>query len=245
MRPYWLPLLLLTIALPTQAYTLQGPQYAEDPVKVAQRERAAQQARIRAEQQKQQEANQLPAYLKPDPQQETAELKELISGGLEPLLVYGGNQYEGFLGCLNCAPHMHISLWNQHGPYGSALSPRSIWSDFYEFGNAKSNLSPWNPYAAKPPVIVDPKGKFYGYFTANQNLEQIFANNFSHNLVTLHRDIKKNPELWFSIAFKAFLPEEGQSAVHALPLSTLMRMPRAPEPEAPPAPIPSELAPAN
>ena len=42
MRPYWLPLLLLSSFIPAQAYTLQGPQYAEDPVKVAQRERAEQ-----------------------------------------------------------------------------------------------------------------------------------------------------------------------------------------------------------
>ena len=133
---------------------------------------------------------------------------------------------------------MNISLWNSKGPYGSPLSPRSIWSDFFEFGNAKSNLSPWNPYAAKPPVIVDTTGKFYGYFTANQNLEQVFANNFSHNLVTLHRDIKKNPELWFSLAFKAFLPETGTSA-HALPLSTLERMPRAPAPETTQLPEPA------
>ena len=165
-------------------------------------------------------------------------LKNLISGGYESLLVYGGNQYADFLGCLNCAPHMNISLWNSKGPYGSPLSPRSIWSDFFEFGNAKSNLSPWNPYAAKPPVIVDTTGKFYGYFTANQNLDQVFANNFSHNLVTLHRDIKKNPELWFSLAFKAFLPETGTS-VHALPLSTLERMPRAPAPETTPSPQPA------
>ena len=242
MRPYWLPLLLLSSFIPAQAYTLQGPQYAEDPVKVAQRERAeqAKQQELKRQQelQKQQEANRLPSYLIPDAQQEAAELKDLISGGYESLLVYGGNQYADFLGCLNCAPHMNISLWNSKGPYGSPLSPRSIWSDFFEFGNAKSNLSPWNPYAAKPPVIVDTTGKFYGYFTANQNLDQVFANNFSHNLVTLHRDIKKNPELWFSLAFKAFLPETGTS-VHALPLSTLERMPRAPAPETTPSPQPA------
>ena len=85
---------------------------------------------------------------------------------------------------------------------------------------------------------MDPKGKFYGYFTANQHLEQVFANNFSHNLVTLHRDIKKNPELWFSLAFKAFLPEEGTTA-HAIPLSTLERMPRAPAPETTQLPEPA------
>ena len=246
MRPYWLPLLLLSTFIPAQAYTLQGPQYAEDPVKVAQRERAEQAKQQELQRQQelklQQEANRLPSYLILDPKQEAAELKDLISGNYEALLVYGGNQYANFLGCLNCAPHMHISLWNSKGPYGSPLSPRSIWSDFFEFGNAKSNLSPWNPYAAKPPVIVDPQGKFYGYFTANQNLEQVFANNFSHNLVTMHRDIKRNPELWFSLAFKAFLPEEGTSSAHAIALSTLERMPRAPETTPEPT-RPAELVP--
>ena len=203
--PYFMLFTTMLLALPVCAYTLEGPRYAPDPVKQAQAEAAAQ-AQAAAETRAQEQAPQLPRALRPDPQQERAELKALISSGAAPLLVYGGDQYQDFLGCLNCAPYMHISLWNNHGPYGARLSPRSIWSDFFEFGHDKSQLSPWNPYAAKPPVVIDAKGQFYGYLTANHSISPRFANNFSANLVSLHRTIKTNPALWFSLAFKASIP---------------------------------------
>lgn len=246
-------------ASPGLAYTMAGPQYAEDPVKVAARERQAalererllaQQAQAQAEAEAAERAA-LPEHLRPNPTQENAELKELISSGQEALLVYGGHKYQVFLGCLNCAPSMHISLWKRDGPYGSALSQFSIWSDFYEFGNAQSHFSPWNRYGAQPPVVVTPQGKFYGRLSANPNLEQCFANNFTYNLVTLHHDIKRDPQLWFELAFKDFLPQaEPESAAPILnPAPEPEPKPKPetePAPEAEPepaAPAPPEISP--
>lgn len=243
-------------ASPGFTYTMAGPQYAEDPIKAAARERQAalererllaQQAQAQAEAAAAERAA-LSEHLRPNPTQENAELKELISSGQEALLVYGGHKYQVFLGCLNCAPSMHISLWNRDGPYGSALSQFSIWSDFYEFGNAQSHFSPWNRYGAQPPVVVTPQGKFYGRLSANPNLEQCFANNFTYNLVTLHHDIKRDPQLWFELAFKDFLPQaEPESAAPILnPESEPKPKPEtAPEAEPDPAaPSPPETSPA-
>lgn len=243
-------------ASPGWAYTMAGPQYAEDPIKVAARERQAalererllaQQAQAQAEAAAAERAA-LSEHLRPNPTQENAELKELISSGQEALLVYGGHKYQVFLGCLNCAPSMHISLWKRDGPYGSALSQFSIWSDFYEFGNAQSHFSPWNRYGAQPPVVVTPQGKFYGRLSANPNLEQCFTNNFTYNLVTLHHDIKRDPQLWFELAFKDFLPQaEPESAAPILnPESEPKPKPEtAPEAEPDPAaPSPPETSPA-
>ncbi len=240
-------------ASPGWAYTMAGPQYAEDPVKVAARERQAalererllaQQAQAQAEAEAAKRAALL-EHLRPNPTQENAELKELISSGQEALLVYGGHKYQVFLGCLNCAPSMHISLWKRDGPYGSALSQFSIWSDFYEFGNAQSHFSPWNRYGAQPPVVVTPQGKFYGRLSANPNLEQCFANNFTYNLVTLHHDIKRDPQLWFELAFKDFLPAAAQIPVaeqeSAGPTISSESEPAAP---APPENLPAAASPA-
>jgi hypothetical protein len=58
----------------------------------------------------------------------------------QSLMLFGGRNHDVF-------------LWNQYGTYGSRYS-----SD-----------SPFNPYAQNPPVIVDPDGNFYGYFTLNRS----------------------------------------------------------------------------
>jgi hypothetical protein len=47
------------------------------------------------------------------------------------------------------------------------LNGRSIWNQFGNYGSKFEDTSPWNKFASHPPVIVDPNGGFYGYFTAS------------------------------------------------------------------------------
>lgn len=83
-------------------------------------------------------------------------------------LIFGGDNHDVFLGCLNCNPYDDGSIWNSYGDYGSTYSDKSIWNSYGDYGGEYSDNSPFNEYASYPPVIVDPDGNFYGYFTADE-----------------------------------------------------------------------------
>ena len=83
-------------------------------------------------------------------------------------LLFGGQNHDVFLGCLNCNRFDQASLCNGFGRFGNPFSGESIWNRYTRFGNPFSADSPWNGFAAEPPVVVDRQGRFYGYFTANQ-----------------------------------------------------------------------------
>lgn len=87
---------------------------------------------------------------------------------LPALLLFGGNDHDKFLGCLNCGKYDDGSICNKYGQYGSKYQTDSIWNKYSEYGSKYSAHSPWNKYASDPPVIVDEDGGFYGYFTANK-----------------------------------------------------------------------------
>lgn len=84
------------------------------------------------------------------------------------LLLYGGQDHKQFLGCLNCGRFEATSVCNQFGASGSRFSAESIWNRFGSYGSKFSPESPWNKFAGHPPVVVDPQGNFYGYFTSNR-----------------------------------------------------------------------------
>lgn len=206
-----------------QAYTLSGPRYRSEPQAQYQSEEERQAAEIAARKRAAEEARRA-AELKalkertPDPQIELSELNALTAAGEVPLLLYGGNDNR-LLGCLNCHYSLRLSVWNNKGPYGSALSFHSIWNPQYEFGSELSSLCPWNPYASTPPVVVDTNGNFYGFFTTNTNQSTRFSNNFVDTLVRDHDIIGANSSLYYQKLFPEHLDKK------TIPLHTLEKMP--------------------
>lgn len=84
------------------------------------------------------------------------------------LLLFGGNNNDQFLGCLNCSRYDSSSVWNKYGEHGSKYNSNSIWNKYGEYGSKYNSHSPWNKYSSDAPVVVDPDGNFYGYFTRNK-----------------------------------------------------------------------------
>lgn len=85
----------------------------------------------------------------------------------KPLLLFGGDNYETFLGCLNCPDTDPSSILNPYGA-GNAYSPKSIHNQYSQFGSPYGLYSPCNRYGIKAPVVVDRQGGFYGHFTINR-----------------------------------------------------------------------------
>jgi len=86
----------------------------------------------------------------------------------QELHIYGGEDHNIYLGCLNCDDYDSNSIWNEYGDYGNDYSSESIWNEYSDYGNEYSDYCPWNEYALYPPVVVDKKGNFYGYLTINK-----------------------------------------------------------------------------
>ena len=91
-----------------------------------------------------------------------------VTANGQALILYGGDDHEEFLGCINCGRYDSKSIWNEYGTYGSKYSSNSIWNEYGTYGSEYSSNSPWNAYASNPPVIVDKNGNFYGYLTVNE-----------------------------------------------------------------------------
>ncbi|MFZ7260855.1 hypothetical protein [Avibacterium avium] len=83
-------------------------------------------------------------------------------------LLFGGNNHEKFLGCLNCNSFDSNSVWNEFGKYGSEFYSDSIWNEFGIYGSEFSSESPWNEFSTNGPIIVDNSGNYYGKFTINE-----------------------------------------------------------------------------
>lgn len=90
----------------------------------------------------------------------------------QALLLFAGKDHKVFLGCLNCGRFDSSSVCNRFGNYGSRFADTSIWNRFGSYGSRFSGESPWNKFATDPPVVVDPDGAFYGYFTSNRFHQQ-------------------------------------------------------------------------
>lgn len=86
----------------------------------------------------------------------------------QTLHLYGGQNHDVYLGCLNCDSYNSNSIWNEYGTYGNSYNSKSIWNEYGTYGNEYNSYSPWNEYSNSPPVVVDKEGNFYGYFTLNE-----------------------------------------------------------------------------
>ena len=60
------------------------------------------------------------------------------------------------------------SVCNDIGEHGSDIAVNSIWNDIGLFGSDISPMSPWNDISQDAPIIVDPDGRSYGYFSVNE-----------------------------------------------------------------------------
>lgn len=83
-----------------------------------------------------------------------------------PLYLYS---YDGkkFLGKLTTYTYDVNGVWNKYSKYGNSYNSTSIWNSYGTYGSKYSIYSPFNDYASKPPVILDSRGKFFGYLTSN------------------------------------------------------------------------------
>lgn len=90
----------------------------------------------------------------------------LVNG--QTLLIFGGDNHDVYLGCLNCSKYDSSSIWNKYGDHGSKYNSECIWNKYGDYGGKYSSNSPFNKYASNPPVLVDREGNFYGYFTADK-----------------------------------------------------------------------------
>ena len=88
--------------------------------------------------------------------------------GQTPLLLFGDNAHQTFLGCLNCSKFDSASICNKFGQLGSLFTSDSIWNASGRFGSKNSSDSPWNVFSTTGPLIVDESGQFYGRFTASK-----------------------------------------------------------------------------
>jgi hypothetical protein len=84
------------------------------------------------------------------------------------LLLYGGDDHQTFLGCVNCSKFEADSICNQFGRFGSEFQGESIWNMFGTYGSKFNAKSPWNQFSQGSVAIVDPNGGFYGFLTANK-----------------------------------------------------------------------------
>jgi len=85
----------------------------------------------------------------------------------QDLLIFGGQNHDVFLGCLNCTKYDTNSIWNKYGDFGSKYNEKCIWNKYGSYSGKYNDTSPFNKYANYPPVLVDAEGNFYGYFTSN------------------------------------------------------------------------------
>lgn len=86
----------------------------------------------------------------------------------EALMVVGGQNYDEFLGCINCGKYALESMTNPYGLYSSKYSLTSIFNKYSLHGSRYSITSACSPMALYPPAIVDSDGNFYGYLTLNR-----------------------------------------------------------------------------
>ena len=125
-------------------------------------------------------------------------LLSVISLQAQTLLIYGGSDHDVFLGKLNADCYDSESIWNEYGTYGSKYSSKSIWN---EYGSEYSSYSPWNEYASTPPVVVDSRGNFYGYLTANEFISQRYSSRLVDFICHHYKQIRDDLSSWYNELF--------------------------------------------
>ena len=109
----------------------------------------------------------------------------MVSLQAQTLLIYGGSDHDVFLGKLNADCYDSESIWNEYGTYGSEYS----------------SYSPWNEYASTPPVIVDSRGNFYGYLTANEFISQRYSSRLVDFICRHYKQIRDDLSSWYNELF--------------------------------------------
>src|SRR5690349_14757215 len=102
---------------------------------------------------------------------EPARDAEPSAAGADDLLLFGGRNYEVFLGCL-CDEQRPDSVFNMLGEHGSHLSATSIRNKFAPYGSNHDDTSACNAAATKPPRLVAANGKSLGLLTLNASLKK-------------------------------------------------------------------------
>lgn len=120
----------------------------------------------------------------------------------QTLHIYGGQNHDEYLGCLNCNSYDTNSIWNEYGTYGNSYNIKSIWNEYGIYGSEYSSFSPWNEYGAIPPVIVDKNGEFYGYLTVNETQIKSAQFGLALTLYKYHDLIKNDVSNWYDKIFK-------------------------------------------
>jgi len=124
-----------------------------------------------------------------------------IALGQKALHLYGGQDHDVYLGCLNCNDIDRNSIWNDIGTYGSNISSKSIWNDIGTYGSDISNYSPFNSIASYPPAIVDKDGNFYGYLTANDINSKRANFKLALTICEYYKEIQKDVSGWYKKIF--------------------------------------------
>ena len=109
----------------------------------------------------------------------------IVSLQAQTLLIYGGSDHDVFLGKLNADCYDSESIWNEYGTYGSEYS----------------SYSPWNEYASTPPVVVDSRGNFYGYLTANEFISQRYSSRLVNFICRHYKQIRDDLSSWYNELF--------------------------------------------
>lgn len=112
-------------------------------------------------------------------------LLSVVSLQAQTLLIYGGSDHDVFLGKLNADCYDSESIWNEYGTYGSEYS----------------SYSPWNEYASTPPVVVDSRGNFYGYMTANEFISQRYSSRLVDFICRHYKQIRDDLSSWYNELF--------------------------------------------
>jgi len=120
----------------------------------------------------------------------------------QTLLIFGGKNHDVFLGCLNCSKHDDKSIWNKNGDYGSKYNDKCIWNKYGDYGDKYSDFSPFNKYASYPPVLVDPDGNFYGYFTSDKYKEKRTTVELALYIIDYWESIREDVSMYYEKIFK-------------------------------------------
>lgn len=127
-------------------------------------------------------------------------ISALVQG--QTLHIYGGNNHDVYLGCLNCNKYDKNSIWNAYGTYGSKYNSNSIWNAYGTYGSKYNSASPWNSYSNDPPVIVDKDGGFYGYFTTKKYKSKRADFDLVEVLYEYHELIRDDVSKWYDKIFE-------------------------------------------
>jgi len=120
----------------------------------------------------------------------------------QTLLIYGGKGHDVFLGCLNCSKSEQKSIWNTYDEFGSKFNDKCIWNNYSTYGGKYSEYSPFNKNASYPPVIVDPEGNFYGYFTANKFKDKRTSVQLALFIIDYWESIREDVSTYYEKIFK-------------------------------------------